>query len=219
MAVGCHYVSAILRRLTGYVSCNRECRIFPWKDFVLETRLGRITRERTVDDVRVAKFWQRYIATNKGIVSSRSPAEIKWMFGGAIEAGKLVFLTMEDEKGIVGWIILHSSDKSLGRWSIYDWIALENDENRLEQLLICAKVFLNKCTPAWYLETHGFSDGVQPILKRQLPNCIWKKGGDVFVYSFWDEEFKQKVKTLDYPDSWFFGVYDGDACWQWHCEM
>ena len=217
-AVGCHYLGAILRRLTGYVLCSKAYRKLPWKAFVLETKLGRIRRERTVDCARVEKFWQRYIVTNKGLVSSRSAAEIKWIYGDAIDVGKLVFLTMEDKEGVVGWIVLRPSEKSLGRWSIYDWIALDNNKDRLEQLLIGAKMFLKRCTPAWYFEAHGFPDGVQPMLRRQLPNRIWKPG-DVFVCSFWNEEFKQKVKSLDYPDSWFFGIYDGDAAWQWHCEM
>jgi len=152
------------------------------------------------------EFWQRYVKNVTGLCSSRTLPELRWAFG----EDKYVILRHGDDK-VDGYIVLKSDDTG-NRWAIADWIALNNDEKILEDLLVAAKRFLKRKTHAMLFQTTGFPTFVQPILARHFKYSRPLNSNE-FLYRFDDAALKEKVLPLmDTKESWFFGPYDGDAC-------
>ena len=162
-------------------------------------------RRLSVIDAKVFDdFWNRYRETNDGLVSSRSAEELKWIFGDRLESGEIVILGEFSGDTLVGYVALKSSCRGK-RWIIADWIAVKNNAEILSSLVQSAVRFLRRqCGPV-LLETIGFPDFAEPILKR----CLWfsrKAKNNTFIWKFLDERM-----TIP-PGSWFFGPYDGDRC-------
>lgn len=180
----------------------------PYDDMCGEFRIKRaLSFEPEVFDV----FFQNYVKTNEGLVTSRTAEELRWIFGDRVSNGQSVVLVTYCDQLPVGYIILNGG-RSARRWRILDWIALRNDPRYLDALLAGAIRFLRHCTPAMMLETYGFSDWIQPVLKRRLPH-VRRIGVNSFVYSYFDKDFSQGCDSVIHTEkSWFFGPYDGDAC-------
>lgn len=178
------------------------------------TRLGngRILRRRLSIDGAFADFWTRYLETNEGFVSSRAPDELEWAFGEAVRKGEAVMLALEESGAISGYIVLHRHTPTCRNWAVSDWIALGNDESRLEALLKGAITFLKRETPAIQLHACGFPMWVQPLLARYLPTEEKLEHNRYYVSVLTDENAAEIEAALFGDKSWMFGTYDGDAC-------
>ena len=149
-------------------------------------------------------FWEKYLSSNKGLVTSRSSKELDWIFRERLQSGEVVILGEFDGEDLLGYIALKFTRK--GRRSlIVDWIALNNDKSVLDSLLVSAIRFLRKESSAILLESIGFPLEEEPILKRRLP-FVRRCPNNSFIWKFHD-------KGMDIPaESWFYGPYDGDRC-------
>lgn len=178
------------------------------------TRLadGRTIRRCLSVDGAFADFWTRYLERNDGLVSSRAPDELEWTFGEAVRKGEAVLLALEDAGAVVGYIVLHRHTPTCRNWAVSDWIALENDESRLEALLKGAISFLKRETPAIHLHACGFPMRVQPLLARYLPTEEKLEHNRCCVSILAEEKAKEIEAALFSDKSWLFGPYDGDAC-------
>lgn len=178
------------------------------------TRLGngRILRRRLSIDGAFADFWTRYLETNEGFVSSRAPDELEWAFGEAVRKGEAVMLALEESGAISGYIVLHRHTPTCRNWAVSDWIALGNDESRLEALLEGAITFLKRETPAIQLHACGFPMRVQPLLARYLPTEEKLDHNRYCISVLTDENAAEIEAELFGDESWMFGTYDGDAC-------
>ena len=161
-------------------------------------------RLMSIDGKVFDDFWSRYLASNNGIVSSRSSKELAWMFGDRLASGEVVFLGEFIGDALVGYIALRSSCGGT-RWLIVDWIAIGNDVTKLESLLQSAVRFLRRTRGAVFLKTIGFPDFAEPIIRKHL-RFSRKTPNNSFLWKFLGEE-KEITAT-----SWFFGPYDGDRC-------
>ena len=149
-------------------------------------------------------FWEHYLASNKGLVSSRSATELAWVFGDRLSSGEVVLLGEFQGETLLGYIVLKFSRRGR-RCAIADWIAINDDPKVLDSLLVSAIRFLRRESSAFVLESIGFPQKVELILRRRLP----------FVRHCPNNSFlwKSHEKGLDIPsDSWFYGPYDGDRC-------
>lgn len=150
----------------------------------------------------------RCVASNEGLLCSRSGEEIDWLFGERIRDGRSVVLGTSDAEGPTGAIIV-GGDRTARRFMIQDWIAVGNDLRTLEELLRLACRFVKDCTPAMMLETMGFPSFAQPLLKRYLPHER-RMGNNFFSWSCAKPLRERLEAIVDTPKSWFFGPYDGD---------
>ena len=168
-------------------------------DFSISQGRIEIVRQIQIDKAAFDGFWNRYLQANKGIVSSRSAAEIEWMFGGGIDNGTDVLLSASSNGAMCGYVIVRSGDDR--RWKVVDMIALHNDGSIIAALLTAAKHFLRRHSCAAMLRISGFPDFIQDVIATNFPHR--RKGVHVpFIY----EPYK-----IPKEDSWFFGPYDGDA--------
>lgn len=161
-----------------------------------------------VDEREWTDFWTRYKCGISGLTSSRTFEEMSWAFKGL----RWCALGYYREGRLAGCVVLKSGDEHGNRWSIADWLAIGNDENVLDRLLVAAKNFLRRRTHAMLFQTTGFPTFIQPVLARHFKYTRPLYSNE-FLYRFDDEAIKEKVMpVMDTKDSWFFGPYDGDAC-------
>lgn len=162
-----------------------------------------LSRLTTIDAKVFDAFWDKYRATNIGLVSSRSAEELQWAFGAGIANGKAVMLGHFDNSGALdGYIVLVSTHAGR-RWMVMDWIALDNNVRTLALLIKGAVKYLRKYANGIFMEAIGFPDYADNILKTVLP-FKRKTKNNSFLWKF-------DGKTDAIPsESWFFGPYDGD---------
>ena len=188
----------------------------PFRHAADETRSyaasGKTCVRRVMDiDSRFDDFWKRYLSGNRGIVASRDVETLTWMFGREVRDGKSVLLAaVRDDGAVDGFIVLRPMRASPDRWQIMDMIALENDPERIDLLLAGARRFLKRETSAITLESTGFPDFIQPVLKKHMPH-LQKTGHNRFEWFSEDPEIVRVIEqTGNTRDSWFFGPFDGD---------
>ena len=168
-----------------------------------------IQRLQKIDE-RLSRFWGRYLSSNKGLVSSRDAETLEWMFGKDMNSGKCVMLAAFNQEDIEGYVIIRVMPGSERRWQILDMIALENSAERIAILLDGAKSFLRKDTDAITLESTGFPDFIQPVLKKHLPHFN-KRSHNYCNWNTDDGEIIHAIETEgNTENSWFFGPFDGD---------
>lgn len=157
-------------------------------------------------DPKINDFWQEYLKTSRGVVSSRSAEELDWAFGDDLKVDKAVMIAESDQDSVVGYIIIKESRLAPGRWLVVDWIALRDDKDVLKRLLVKAKRYLQQNGSAFMLESIGFPMRAQSIIgsvlsvKRKAPN-------NSFIYKAFNKELEEAIKS---DQGWFFGPYDGD---------
>ena len=167
----------------------------------------RVTR---IDDAPFKRFWREYVAGNAGVVTSRSPEELKWLFGEGLATGRFVMIARKRDERLVGYVVLkrHASESEF-RWMVADWIALDNDPDVLHDLLLDARRFA-ATTEAFCLELTGFPMVIQPTVKACLPFAR-KALCNTFLYKPYDDSLKEALQQT--PDKgWFWGPMDGDRC-------
>lgn len=163
-------------------------------------------------DERLKSFWERYLAGNRGIVVSRDMETLNWLFAESIASGNCVLLALYRGKEVEGYVILRPMATSVCRWQIIDMIALENAPERLDLLLKGARIFLKRDTRAISMESTGFPEFVQPVLKKYLPH-VQKTGHNRFEWITDDQDIIAEIKKSgNAQSSWFFGPFDGDYC-------
>lgn len=184
----------------------------PMRESVLRLKSGRTLHRRLIIDGAFADFWTRYLERNEGFVSSRAPDELEWTFGEAVRKGEAVILALEEAGSTSGYIVLRRHSPTCRNWAVSDWIALENDESRLAELLEGAIAFLKRETPAVQLHACGFPMRVQPLLARYLPTEEKLEHNRCSVSILTEANAKEIEDALFSDKSWMFGPYDGDAC-------
>lgn len=163
-----------------------------WKD-------GQVKRAPERDYAKIDEFWRRYLDGNSGVVTSRSAAEVKWVFEDGFARGRNVFIPEEKDGKMFGYAILRN--RTEGRWEVADLIALGNDPATVRLLLKKAKRFLRRNTNAIMLSIRGFPEDIQSVIADEFPHSRVNKKHLPFIY-----------QPFDIPKgSWFFGPYDGDA--------
>lgn len=166
-------------------------------------------RMRKIDVAEMDDFWNRYLATSKGLVSSRTGDELAWIFGDALEEGVAVMLGAHRKGSLAGYVVFkytHGGRRAM----LMDWIALRDDSQVLDALLASAVRHVRKHSSAFALESIGFNERVQPILRKHLPFCR-KAPNNSFIYQTTDANLAKTMQPNPVED-WFFGPYDGDRC-------
>lgn len=169
-------------------------------------------RERTIDAPAFDRFWTRYLETNRGLVSSRTAAELGWIFARGLASGETVLVTARRNGALVGHLFCRRTDETASCWRIADMIAVDNDLAVLDALISATERFLRRFTPAACFQVTGFPQGVQPLLERRFPashpigfnKCVWKclNENAESLLGGWTDDGR----------SWYGCPYDGDMC-------
>lgn len=163
-----------------------------------------------IDTIRIGDFHKKLVEANQGILRSRRPELLQWVFGEKLRSGKCIMLCRHDFNGwVVGYILLHKgAGKSSGRLIILDWIALGNQVDVLADLLHDAKNYA-AANGFGMLMTLGYPEWIQPTIRQILPHCR-PLPNNHFYYKIQNSARRHEFQVyLD--QSWLFGMYDGDA--------
>lgn len=159
-----------------------------------------------IDEKAYEHFWSDYLATNKGLVCSRTATELKWAYDRFLEDKALALLEYRENDLIKGYVV--AKEISAGRWMVYDWIALENNARILLDLIKGLVTYLGRNRKAVLVEAIGYPEFGQEVLHKALP-FVRKTAYNTVAYGFQDKTIAEELNnTLD--KSWFFGAYDGD---------
>ena len=170
----------------------------------------RVVERFSFEDVRFEDFWNRFLAANDGVVSSRDPRRLRWLFDESIKAGKVLLATAEKDGRIDGYVLLRVEE---GRsrppkvYNIIDICAVGNDSCCLRDL----------CKGALRLAgRHGgvkvFFAGGMPKQEEWLDGVFkyrHEKDFSSFMYVASDPEVRE---SLEQNKGWFFGPFDGEFC-------
>lgn len=171
-----------------------------------------VRRDVVLDNRELDAFWGRYLSANRGLVLSRTAAELDWLFGEGVSLGTTAFLSLRRGESIEGYVVVRRMRTSPLRWQVVDMIALDDDGARLGLLLRGAKRFLRRETGAIMLEATGFPDRVQPLLRKAFP-FVRKLAHNPYVWRAPRPETSSRITAaLKAQEGWFFGPYDGDYC-------
>lgn len=207
--VFCRAVHTVLAKL----GVSEGAHALPTEDEVVSASGDRVlSRECVIGEAAFDAFWQAYLKTSVGMVSSRTAEELRWVFGKGLQSGEIVLLTARKGGALQGYAFCRRTDETAACWRVVDLIALENDAKTLTSLVEAATTFLNRRTRANCLQITGFPTWVQPLLRRLFPQsttfgfnkCIWVC-------------LNERAKGLcgDWVNAtggWYGCPYDGDMC-------
>ena len=170
----------------------------------------RVVERSSFGDARFDDFWNRFLAANDGVVSSRDPRRLRWLFDESIKAGKVLLATAEKDGHIDGYVLLRVEESQSRTPKLYDIIdvcAVGNDSCCLQDL----------CKGALRLAgRHGgvkvfFVGGMrkqEEWLDKVFPYCH-QKDFSSFMYVARDPEIRE---SLEQNKGWFFCPFDGEFC-------
>ena len=170
----------------------------------------RIVEQSSFGDVRFDDFWNRFLAANDGVVSSRDPRRLRWLFDESIKAGKVLLATAEKDGRIDGYVLLRVQEGCRRAPKLYDVIdicAVGNDTSCLRALSKGALRLAGR---------HGgvkvFFVGGMPKQEEWLDGIFKHRHGkdfSSFMYVAVDPEVRESLKQ---NKGWFFGPFDGEFC-------
>lgn len=162
------------------------------------------------DDAFFKPLWERFLAANTGVVSSREPDVLRWFFADSLNAGTIALITAEKRGRAEGYVLLRKYRQyksNFIRYKIVDICAVGNDETCLRVLVKAALRYAagHKGVKVQYIGGQpGLERWLDPVLPEMKPlevnTCVWKTA---------DERIRE---SLERGDGWFFGPYDGIRC-------
>lgn len=184
-------------------------------------RSGRVLALETKSGARVVAkdgfawadaFFKRYLERNEGVVGSRTSAELAWLFGDSLAAGKSILLAAEGPDGVRGYIVASECFYDPSRWLVVDAIALDNSPEVLAALFDAAVKAVAACSDAERLGVAGFPTQVAEIAGRRFRE-VRPSPCNEFAWGFSDDAAAARCAPgMSGGKGWFFGPYDGDYC-------
>ena len=171
---------------------------------------GRIERCDEISNNEFEPFWEQLLAANEGLISSRTPDELRWMFGARLKEGRIVMLTLRECEALMGYVVIRCLDSAGKCWSVVDLIAEGNAPSRLQTLLREAVRYLRCVTPAMELVIAGFPSWVQPVIARVFRYNV-KSEFNPSAFALYDSSPFDISQFVDARKGWFAGPVDGDA--------
>ena len=170
----------------------------------------RIVREPGFSDERFAPFWKKFLAANKGVVSSREPATLRWKFDEVIQKGIDILLAAEKGGEVIGYVLLRKMPirgSLMTEYLICDICAIGDDEHVLSVLLKAAVDYFYDHLGVWIKYVGS------PKSKKRWMNALLTRHFHLdcnpFSYSGGGDVLLESVKA---NEGWFFGPYDGERC-------
>ena len=173
----------------------------------------RFSRKMSFEEGAFEPFWQRFLAANDGVISSREPKRLAWLFNDALKSERDILVVAEKDGQIDGYVLLREENYSgwLKSYEIMDVCAVGNNIACLKGLVAAAGCFASRAR-GMSLHFFGYMPNqeqwLDPVLKIQR-KTEWSS----FFYKSRDPEI---AESLAQNKGWFFGPFDGERC-MGHC--
>ena len=154
-------------------------------------------------------FWQRFLAANTGVISSREPLRMSWLFEASIRAGKVYAMAAVRNGRVEGYAMIR---EMVGKgWAktfeVIDICAVNNDCDCLRALAKAAV-----CEAGRHRGVKVMFFGHMPKQEMWLDGVfrIRRQADHAFVLcSSRDAEIKESLLR---NEGWFWGPFDGERC-------
>lgn len=172
------------------------------EEYVIESRVD-------FDEQEFGDFWLRFLAANDGVVSSREPTRLRWLFAESIKAGKVHLMVARKSAQVFGYAMIREF-QTIGwakEYEVIDICAVGNDTACLKAL---AKATLTVAQRhrgikvlffGWMPRQELWLDEIYKI-RRECDHPF-------FMYRVNDQEIRE---SLALNKGWFFGPLDGERC-------
>lgn len=181
---------------------------------ILSGRDGyRLSISRTTQVEGLKEFWQRFLEANTGLVSSREPERLKWLFEDSMKAGKVHMVVAKKDGRVEGYVLIRELEKKLigaglaKGFEIIDICAVGNESKCLRALARAALSLAGKLGGMKVL-FYGYmpkqEEWIDDIFKIRIQD-----DHPYFMYRGYTPEVKD---SLEKNEGWFFGPFDGEKC-------
>ena len=161
----------------------------------------------------IGDFWERFLASNTGVISSREPARLRWLFEDSIKAGVVHMIVARKAGRVEGYVLIRQMpDESTGTgWAkgfeVVDICAVGNEVICLRALAEAA-LRLTGTLHGIKLVFYGYMSNqekwVDPVFRVRIED-----DHPYFMYGSRRPEIKE---SLQKNEGWFFGPLDGERC-------
>jgi len=203
------YAKSLLVRSLGLV-IDVVCSLFIRLPYVQSMTDSKVLR--SIDQNTFCDFWDDYLENNEGLVMSRTPDVLEWLFGEEIALGRNTLIGRFDKEKLVGYIVLRQKklpNSDSERFVVIDWIAINNDKRVLSDLLRDGREY-TLSQGAAVLEILGYPESCQEVISQYFP-FKRKIIANSFMYKTVDssqsEAFREQADK-----GWFWGAMDADRC-------
>ena len=164
---------------------------------------------KSIDFALFQRFHEELVVANTGLMSSRAPEALSWIYGKRISQRKVFLLGRFLDDKLVGYIALRKLHGPFGknRFTVLDWIAIRNDPEILDSLLGDATEF-SRSHAGFMLDMASYPEFVESIVKRWLPR-LRKCNSCYSACRVSPSDLKAEIEQTLHQ-SWFWGSFDGD---------
>ena len=164
-----------------------------------------------IDKRKFGDFWECFLEKNTGVVTSREPERLSWLFDESMRAGFVKVLAAEKGDKIVGNVLLRRypcKSGPLNEYAIYDICAIDNDIDCLRYLVRAAVRYAARHRGARVIYS-----GAAPLQEQWINVITWhRRTKSQFCPFFYKARDKDIENSLKSGDGWFWGAFDGEKC-------
>lgn len=161
-----------------------------------------------IDIEKFSGFWREYLAENDGLITSREPARLSWLFNDSLAAGTVKIIAAEQNGEIKGYALIrryHREEGFFNNHSLYDICALHNDVTVIKLLVRAAKRLAGDDRGLLMMYV-GALPNQDKWLSPYLPGCV--KGDHSMI--FYGSRNKEIMQSIEERRGWFLGPMDGE---------
>ena len=170
----------------------------------------KIVQYNKIDIGKFDGFWHKFLARNDGMITSREPSRLSWLFDDSLAAGIVKIIAAEKDGEIKGYALIRRYPREEGFFnnhSLYDICAVDNDQAVLKLLVRAAKRLAGD-DRGFLMMYVGALPNQDKWLLPYLPTCI--KGEHSMI--FYGSKNKEIMQSIEERKGWFFGPFDGERC-------
>ena len=163
-----------------------------------------------IDLEKFGRFWREYLAENDGMITSREPTRLAWLFNDSLATGIVKIIAAEKNGEIKGYALIRRYQREEGFFnnhSLYDICALHNDAAVLKLLVRAAKRLAGDDMGLLMMYV-GALPNQDKWLSPYLPTCV--KGDHSMI--FYGSRNKEIMQSIEEGRGWFLGPMDGERC-------
>lgn len=159
-------------------------------------------------------YWEKFLAKNDGLISSRAPERMSWLFDDSLKAGTAALIVAEKENEPCGYVLVRKMQAEHGRkfsdYLICDICAIGYDEECLKALAFAAVSFVGKCGGLRLLMVGALPHQSKWLFPALRYHIVYKH--PTFMYRINKGCGDVINDSLKNGRGWFFGPLDGERC-------
>lgn len=165
----------------------------------------KIERAMSFDSDGYKSFWARFLDSNSGLVSSREPTRMKWLFDESLKAENIYLYFAIREGSVEGYVLVRRMPQLNGElFEVMDICAVGNNVSCLKSLSCRVKREVSKLGGSrlnLYCYMDNVKDWFSGYTRKLDQEC-----------SLCRIDLPEIFNSLKCGEGWFFGPLDGERC-------